>query len=336
MRVERITTLEDFRKIRNQWNSLLRSSEDNSIFYTHEWFCSWWKSFSFGKSLETLLFKDKQGELLGIAPLMSEGNKLRFIASQEVTDYCDFVVRKGKAEEFYPQLLDYLETHYSNVEKIELINIKSTSLTLASLPRTAHKYGYSCLQSKAEVAPFLDLPPTYEEFLSLLSRKNRHELRRKLRRINNLEGVKIAKIINPPGSQTAIKAFIDLHKQSEPSKKKFWEKEGMVDFFREITLQFSEKKWLALLFLCHDEKIMASLLNFSYNDQVHFYNVAYNRDYSWYSPGLFLFDRSIKQAISENKRKADFLRGRERYKYYFGTKESRILSLTLNQGVKTG
>lgn len=329
MRVERITTLEDFRRIGSQWDSLLRSSEDNSIFFTHEWFFSWWKSFSSGRSLEIFLFKSDQGELIGIAPLMSDQNELRFIASQEVTDYCDFLIGKGKAEEFYLQLLDYIRNHYTRMERIELINIKSSSPSLSLLPRVASKQRYSCLQSESEVTPILDLPPSYQEFLLLLSRKSRHELRRKLRRIDNLEGRKIVRIAGPPGLQTAIKAFIALHRRSEPAKEKFWEKEGMVDFFREFIMQSSKKRWMELNLLYHKEKIIAALLNFSYHDQVYFYNVAYDKDYSWYSPGLFLFDHSIRQAISEKKKKADFLRGREKYKYYFGTKESKIFNLIL-------
>lgn len=77
---------------------------------------------------------------------------------------------------------------------------------------------------------------------------------------------------------------------------------------------------------------MAALLNFSYSDQILFYNVAFNKDFSRYSPGLFLFNHCIKQAISKGKKKADFLRGREKYKYYFGAEDSKIFRLILTPG----
>ncbi len=334
MIVERITGSEHFRKIGSSWHSLLQSSEDNSIFFTHEWFSSWWKSFSADKSLEILLFKDKQGELIGIAPLMVQANTLQFIASQEVTDYCDFIVLKGRAEEFYSKFLEYLKIHYSTAEKTELINIKSSSPTLTFLPRFASKHNIFCSLSEAEVTPALDLPPSYEDFLSFLTRKNRHELKRKLKRIENLKGVKTVKIKDSESLKTAIEIFIELHKESDPLKEKFWRKKGMFDFFREMILQFSKRRWVELVFLYYEAKIMASLLNFIYEDKVLFYNIAYNRDYAWYSPGLFLFNNSIKNAISKKKKEADFLRGREKYKYYFGAKESKIFSLTLTHGVK--
>jgi len=329
MRVKRISDFKSFQNLKTSWNKLLLSSEENFIFLTHEWFYSWWKCFSEGKSLEILLFKDEQGKLIGIAPLMAEENTLSFIASQEVTDYCDFIIVKGRAEEFYENLLAYLKIHYAGIKRIELMNIKYSSPSCRLLPQIAPKHNFSCSVFEIEVAPGVVLPSSYEDFLRHLSRKNRHELRRKLRRIDNLQGKKTVKVIDPKGLQTSIETFIDLHRKSTLSKQEFWEKKGMSDFFREIILRFSSKRWIELNFLLYEDKIMASLLNFFYEDQIYFYNIAYNKDYSWYSPGLFLFNFCIKQAITDKKKKVDFLRGREKYKYYFGAKESKIFCLTL-------
>lgn len=329
MKIERITEFEHFRKIRRRWNSLLFSSDENSIFLTHQWFYSWWKCFSEGKFLEILLFKDGQREPIGIAPLMVKKNSLYFMASPEVTDYCDFITAKGRAEEFYHRFLAYLKIQYSGIKKVELMNLKSSSPALFFLPQLGPKYNFSCSFSEIEVSPVLELPSTYEDFLRLLDRKYRHELRRKLRRMDNLQGVKTVKVTNPKNLQTSIETFIDLHRKSDPSKQEFWKRKGMVDFFREITLQFSSQRWVELNFLMYKEDIMATLFNFSYENQIFFYNIAYDKDYGRYSPGLFLFNHCLKQAIIEKKKRADFLRGREKYKYYFGAEESKIFQLTL-------
>ena len=100
-KVERLTDFNRFQKIEDGWNELLSSSMQDCIFLTHQWFSSWWKCLSQGKFMEILLVKDQRGLLIGIAPLMRESDRLSFMASQEVTDYCDFIVRRGKEEEFY-------------------------------------------------------------------------------------------------------------------------------------------------------------------------------------------------------------------------------------------
>jgi CelD/BcsL family acetyltransferase involved in cellulose biosynthesis len=340
MKVECIKDPESLEELRDKWNELLFSTEQDCIFFTHEWISSWWKCFSGDNSLEILILKDKGGGLAGIAPFMTKGgldksspyNKgrtLRFIASQEVSDYCDVITHKERREEFYENLLDYLKTNYPDVEKIELMNIKSSSPTLSFLPRLAPEHGYSSTCTETEVAPLLALPSSYEDYMKGLSKKNRHELRRKLRRMESLEGVKITKITDAKELQSSLVAFINLHKEGSPLKEKFWGKKGMSDFFQEVASRFSFQKWVELNFLHHEDRIMAALINFSYSDQVYFYNVAFSKDFARYSPGLFLFNHCIKQAISEGKRKVDFLRGREKYKYYFGAEDSKIFRLEL-------
>lgn len=332
MKVERIRDPESLEELKDAWNELLFSSEQNCIFLTHEWISSWWESFSEENSLEILIFKEEKGCLAGIAPFMIKNKILRFIASQEVSDYCDVITHNERREEFYENLLDYLKTNYPDVEKIELMNLKASSPTLSFLPRLAPEHGYSFSFNETEVAPLLELPSSYEDYIKGLSKKNRHELRRKLKRMDSLEGVKITKIADSRELQSALLTFIALHKEGSPSKEKFWGKKGMSDFFQEIASRFSLQKWVELNLLFYEDRIMAALLNFSYSDQILFYNVAFNKDFARYSPGLFLFNHCIKQAISEGKKKADFLRGREKYKYYFGAEDSKIFRLILTQG----
>ncbi len=332
MNVERIRDPESLEELKDSWNELLFSSEQNCIFLTHEWISSWWKCFSEDNSLEILIFKDEEGSLAGIAPFMMKNKTLRFIASQEVSDYCDVITPEERRREFYENLLDYLKTNYSDVAKIELMNIKSSSPTLSFLPSLAPEHGFSASCTEAEVAPLLELPSSYEDYMKGLSKKNRHELRRKLKRIESLEEVRITKVTDTRELRSSLETFIALHKEGSPSKEKFWGKKGMSDFFQEIASRLALQKWVELNFLFYEDRIMAALLNFSYLDQVLFYNVAFNKDYARYSPGLFLFNHCIKQVMSEGKRKADFLRGREKYKYYFGAEDSKIFRLILTSG----
>ncbi len=260
---------------------------------------------------------------------MTKDKVLCFIASQEVSDYCDLITLDARREEFYRTLLSYLKTNYSDIKRIELINIRSSSPTLSILPGMVQEHGYSYSSAEVEVAPLLELPSSYEYYIANLNKKYRHELQRKLRRMESLEGVKVTKITDAKELQSSLETFIALHREGSPSKQRFWEKKGMSAFFHEIASRFSLQKWVELNFLYHEDRIMAALLNFSYSDQIYFYNVAFNKDFARYSPGLFLFNHCIKQAISEGKRKADFLRGREKYKYYFGAEDSKIFRLIL-------
>jgi CelD/BcsL family acetyltransferase involved in cellulose biosynthesis len=332
MKVERITEFDRFQGLEEEWNAFLRSTDIDCVFLTHEWFISWWEHLSGKNNLEVLLFRDGQDYIIGIAPLMTVGRRLRFIASHEVTDYCDFLSIPGKREALYKSLLSYLCDNYPDQTLIEFINIKSSSPTCVHIPEMASNYGFSSSLREIEVAPVLSIPSTYKDYLTGLKRKNRHELRRKLKRIERLDGIKIKKITETHHIQPAMDGFISLHQKSSPEKLAFWTTEGVADFFRNVIHRFSKKGWVEMNVLFFEDSLISALLNFLYGDEVLFYNVAYDLEYASFSPGFYLFHSSIVEAISKKKSYVDFLRGSEKYKYDFGAKECKIYSLTLTRG----
>jgi CelD/BcsL family acetyltransferase involved in cellulose biosynthesis len=334
MRIERFKDDQRFNQIRDEWNKALFASEQSCLFLTHQWFAAWWQSFGQTYEMEILVFTGDDGAFIGAAPLMLDGQSLRFMASHEVTDYCDFFFRRDYDSGFYKVLLGCLQAQFSAQTEMTFINIPASSITLLEIPRLAPEYGFEAKVMESEVVPLLSLPSSYEAYLNSLNRKHRHELRRKLRRMESLDRVQIINIKDPEEIESAIDAFISLHKEGSPDKKVFWEKKGMRDFFTTLTRQYSQQGWAKLSLLLTGNEMLAALLSFCFSDTLYFYNVAYNREYSSYSPGVFLFDQSIKQAISEGKKTADFLRGGERYKYYLGAKDSKIYNLVLKNKEK--
>ncbi|MFC2164320.1 GNAT family N-acetyltransferase [Acidobacteriota bacterium] len=332
MTVKRIDKFEDFVRLEEDWNIFLFSSDLNSVFLTHQWFSTWWKHLSEDSELHVLIFRDLEERLLGLAPLRIKEGKLLFIAGHEVTDYCDFITCPKDREGFFRAFLKSLKEDYSNLTHFEFINIKETSPTLIHIRKLAPEYGFACSQMESEVVPVLDLPTSYDAYTSGLERKNRHELRRKLRRIESLEGLKTKKITEPDELTATVDAFIDLHRASSEEKMNFWQKEGMIDFFREIVHQFAFRGWAELNCMFMKDSLVAALLNFTYQHEILFYNVAYSADFAAFSPGFYLFNSSIHEAIAAKKTRVDFLRGREKYKYDFGSKECRIYSLILTPG----
>ena len=332
MKVVRITEFDHFMDLAGEWNSFLYASGLDCVFLTHEWFSSWWESLSGRNSLEVLLFKDDQDQIIGIAPLMTDGRSLRFMASHEVTDYCDFLFLQDKKEEIYKSLLRYFSENYLDLTHLEFINIRSSSPTCVLIPELASDYGLSYSLRETEVTPVLSVPSTYEDYIKGLKRKNRHELRRKLKRIERLKGIKLKKITETRHLLRAIESFISLHKKSSPEKQAFWTTEGMPDFFKNVIHRFSKKGWVEMNVLFFEDSLISALLNFLYGNEVLFYNVAYDLEYALFSPGFYLFHASIVEAISSGKSSIDFLRGREKYKYDFGAKECRIYSLILKRG----
>jgi CelD/BcsL family acetyltransferase involved in cellulose biosynthesis len=336
MIIDRITCLEEFSAIKKEWDECLSFSDQATVFLTFDWFYSWWINFGNGHQLEILLFRDSNGTVDGIAPLMIKKGTLGFIASREVTDYCDFVIRQGMEKEIIAVFLLEIKNNSKRLDRLHLINIREESPSLPLLTRLAAELDLSAQVLETEVSLRLDLPESYQSFVSSLSRKNRHELRRKVRKTETLPGIEIKRVSDPGEIRIFLESFISLHRESNPSKAGFWEKKGIAEFFREITSRFSQQGWAELNLLSIDKEPAASLLTFLYNDEVLHYNIAYNPRFAAFSPGIFLFNHSIEKAIGLGKRRVDFLRGREKYKYNFGAKECKIRDfiLTLREDKK--
>jgi CelD/BcsL family acetyltransferase involved in cellulose biosynthesis len=329
MKVERIATYERFVDLKEQWNTLLFRSDQSYPFLSHQWFDAWWQCFGQDHILEILFFRDESDLPVGIAPMMIGDGVLQFIASCEVTDYCDFILSADNRNEFWIGLFDYFRKNHAKFSRIEFINIPESSLTLLDMPRLAVEHGFLCEVKKSEKVPVLTLPDSHDKYLQRIGRKNRHELRRKIRKLEGLGDVHLERISESEKLSSAIQEFISLHRESGSDKQEFWRKRGMPEFFDKLTALFVLESWVELIMLYAEKNLIAALLSFPFGDTLYFYNVAYNKEYSPFSPGFFLFDRSIRQAISERKQVADFLRGGEKYKYFFGAEDSKICNLKL-------
>jgi CelD/BcsL family acetyltransferase involved in cellulose biosynthesis len=329
--VEWVSEYTRFALLGERWNGLLARSVKNSPFLTHQWFDAWWKSFGAGKGLEILLVKGGTDDLVGLAPLMNAGGKLSFMASAEVTDYCDFIFREGCEERFFAILLECLIQNSSNFSGMEFMNIPEGSPTLSAFPRLARVRGFVCEMAETDVVPSVLLPDSYGKYLENLDRKDRHELRRKVRRLESSGPVRIERITGSQDAKKAVRKFISLHRKGGPARQAFWKKPGMPDFFLELASRFSSRNWLDIFLLYSGERLIGGLIDFAYEDRLYLYNVAYGRDFSSLSPGFYLFDHSIKLAIEEGMKTADFLRGGEKYKYFFGAKDSKIYTLTMSR-----
>jgi len=67
----------------------------------------------------------------------------------------------------------------------------------------------------------------------------------------------------------------------------------------------------------------------SYLDKFYLFNSAFERSFSQYNPGLYLFNHLISEAILRNKKEIDFLRREERYKYELGAKGRKLYKIIL-------
>jgi CelD/BcsL family acetyltransferase involved in cellulose biosynthesis len=257
------------------------------------------------------------------------------VGCRDVSDYLDLIVEVGQEDTVYGALLDYLVDEAPAWDVLDLCNIPQVSRTFVRLRELAEKRGFVTVVEIEDVCPIIELPPTWEEYLMMLSKKQRHEVRRKLRKADAEADTRFYIARPEEELHHEVQTFIDLHQMSTPEKDQFMDPQ-MQGFFFEVTQVLQERGWLQLAFVEMDGHKAASLLSFDYANAILVYNSGYDPGrFRQLSPGIIVTARCIEQAIKLGRAKFDFLRGDEVYKYRFGAQDTEVRRLLVARpGVK--
>ncbi len=287
----------------------------SSVFVLPSWLRVWWQNF--GSGFELYLAAVRQGgTIIGIAPLMINERTVSVIGSANVCDYLDFIVAPGKESDFFSVLLGDLQQ--KGIKYLDLGPLRPDSTVLTHFIGIAREQGYEVSCHQEDVSSELDLPPTWEEYLMILSKKQRHEVRRKLRRLWEADNTDYNCV---EVSQEKVADFMDtffrLFSLSREEKANFMTPQ-MESFFRSLARAMAEVGLLRVGIVELDKLPVAIAMGFDYNKTMYLYNSAYDPQYNSLSVGLLCKVLCLKESIQSGKEKWDFLKGGESYKYHIG------------------
>ncbi len=287
------------------------------LFVLPEWLKVWWKEFNNGAKPHLISIR-KNETLLGLAPLQKKNNRVSFIGNTDVCDYLDFIVAAGKETEFFEILFDYLAQE--NTKYLDLGLLRPDSTVLLNLLKVAQAQGCKVTTKSEDIALELDLPVTWNEYLGKLKGKQRHEVKRKLRRLDEAGDVRLRVATDADDIRKQLPTFFELFNLSSEEKATFMT-DQMRSFFRELSMTMADAGLLRLYVLELNASPVAMSLCFDFNNTLYLYNSGFDPRYHALSVGLLCKVLSIKDAIQRGRRKYDFLKGSEVYKYRLGGRE---------------
>jgi len=311
-------TQESFDSLDTYWANLRGNLRWSSVFVLPSWLRVWWQTFGSGAELN--LSAVRQGEkIIGIAPLLIRDRTASIVGSADVCDYVDFIVAPGTEGDFFAALLDDLR--HKDISQLDLRPLRSDSTVLTHLAAIAQNRGYQVLCHEEGVSVELELPPTWDEYLAMLTKKQRHEIRRKLRRLWEADNVAYRCIeVRQEEAGAFMDTFLRLFSLSRNEKASFMTPK-MESFFRSLAELMAEIGLLRFGTIELNALPVAMIMGFDYNDSMYLYNSAYDPDYSYLSVGLLSKVLCIKESIRRGRKKWDFLKGGEPYKYHIGGRE---------------
>ena len=348
MKIEVIRDLDGFNALAEQWNHLHQDSASAVPFLRHEYLAAWWQTLGGGEwprgALYVITGRQANGSLAGIAPLFLTENKdglpaLMLLGSIEISDYLDLLARP----EHLPAFLDALLEHLAGPDApawqvLDWYNLLDSSPTLPALAEASARRGWTLAQEPLQHCPYIPLPGDWEQYLTeQVDKKQRHEIRRKLRRIEELNArsdlahqpVRWYIVQDEATLDAEIADFLGLM-ANDPEKARFLS-EAMRAQMRLAVHAAFRAGWLQLSFLEVNGEKAAGYLNFDYGDHIWVYNSGLDFRFREYSPGWVLLGYLLQWANEHQRGIFDFMRGDEDYKYKFGAIDRRVVRVTVRR-----
>lgn len=304
LRTGLVTGPELFGALRADWLELQANSPGATPFQTFEWQSIWWKHFG-GNKVPMALTVHEGDDLVGLMPLTRTRLPWRAVRPMGVgpSDYLHPLARSGYEDEVAERLLERLRAS-RDVDLVDLHQVRETNALGVAASGAIHQA--TCL--------VLDLPPTYDEYLGMLGKSLRYDVR-KLDKSLFKEGRARIEWVGETGVLPGMDVLFDLHRQR-------WKERHLpgaflgrsIAFHREWAIRAAESGWLRLGLLHVDGQAIGAIYSMTMAGTAYYYQAGFDPAQGAVSPGTLLVASAVRRAIDEGARHFDFMRGDEGYK----------------------
>jgi CelD/BcsL family acetyltransferase involved in cellulose biosynthesis len=340
MLIERVDTFEDFQRLRPAWDNVWQRDPEAQFFLSWKWLAGVLENYP--EEWMALVARSADGDCLGFLPLRLKTvwsksrqqlrNELHFAGRLFWADYggilClpeyDETVLRAFAERLRQMNWShfYLKGFRISDRRYDLFMAPFADERLIVEPQTSLiNHG----ETDNLVCPYIDLPDTFEAYLTeKLSSNTRQKLRRFLRRLDSSPDYAIttsSAATRARDVQILEQLWSDMWRWKKGS-----ETGRLAAKYGKIVQRGLEDELVQLFILWHGETPLGALASFTDLDKSRllFFISGRDEDFRELPVGLILHAHNIRWAIEHGLRTYDFLRGNEPYKYALGAADVRL------------
>lgn len=336
-----LISTDEFARMRQRWNNLLRQSAADSVFLTHEWLFTWWQLFGRKNQLFIILVWTEEDELVGIAPFFIENRAvpllghirmLSFIGcNQAAPDFLGLILKPGWQLRAIAEIARQLEAHRQEWDLMALESLlcqrADNDHFISTLIQSRRLLRLRCDLH----CPYIDLPGSMEEYLLRFSPKHRKNIQRAARRISSLSGAAFYEPQNLQEAAALLQRLYALHAlRSEAAERdSSFTDPDFQTFHNQLVKTAFAAGMVKLFALRIGAAAEAVLYGFFYRQRFYFYQTGFNPVYDHESIGSVILYHAIERAIALGCLRFEFLRGEEAYKYSWTREEEELQHIYL-------
>lgn len=348
-RLHLITSPGQFLALGAEWNDFLRRTRSDSVFLTWEYLSTWWEVYGKDYDLRIITARDSEGALLGIAPLMAgrghafprrHFRHLTFLGGlgDSLAEYQDFMILPGWESRLIPAYLEFIEKDLANDWEVLLLrDTDERSPTVAPLLSSLAAPGGHALFFESRPAPHIQLPATWEAFLSGKSTNFKKQFNNHWNRLHKNHQVEWLEAGKDISILDAMAVVADLNRLRWGDKGDTFRSPEFTRFHQLLATRFQERGWLFLRILRVDGRNAGARYDYLYNGKLWNYQNGWDPSLEKLSLGKLLIGYSVRCCIEMGLTEYDFLGGLSDYKTSWSTGSRNLLRLEIpNPGKRAG
>jgi CelD/BcsL family acetyltransferase involved in cellulose biosynthesis len=323
LQVRCIESLEDLHPIRSQIDDF-----SNNPFLKCSWMFPWIDTWcSDDAKLKFLVVERENQKVVGFAPLvlknsLKRGRHIAFVGSGKAcADYMTFPATKGCERDVVKAVSDWLACHVDQWDRIELDGVTESDKTTGWFCESMSALECGVYRFESLSSWRLDLPNTWDEFMTTLSKNSRKKYRRQAKALSGKS--QLFKATDMATLREGLQVLEELHT-------KRWQSLGEPGCFghpgfREFLTRVAEEKLqsdsLSLIWMTFEGQPLAADIGFHSKGGFFTYQGGISVDHLRLEPGRAILRAQIEYAMERGAGFIDFLRGDEPYKARYQTRE---------------
>lgn len=312
--------------LRQAWEALLAQVASPSLFLTPTWITTWWSVFGRDRSLHVVTLRDRDGALVGIAPLqITRGHegvppKLRVLSfigqsGDTLAEELDVIVRPGHEREVAQVLVRHLLGEEApGFDLLRLARMRMDSAFLPRFEEAMEALGMPVERRGIQPSPALRLPVSQDELLRAQSRNFRSQLRNARNRLAREGEVTCVWGGSDVPVGEAMDTVIALHRQRWGPDDGSFDTDAYVTFHKALAPRLAEEGRLVLALLQVDGKPVAARYDFAYAKRIWCFQGGWNPAYERMRVGTLLTEDVLRWGVDRGFAEYAFLSGEDAYK----------------------
>ncbi|MFU8830598.1 MAG: GNAT family N-acetyltransferase [Wenzhouxiangella sp.] len=315
----------DFERLRPEWEALQQQSADGDPFLSCDWFATWWRAFG-GRRTLYLVTARHHGRLRAVLPLMLEqtwrhGIPLRRLAAigNDHTPHFD-LVRAGDDEHLHRAIWNHLTKLRDQWDVLDFPRLRADSGTTDRFIRLATEQDVPYrLWQRAPRSPWIDIQPSWNDYLASRSAGFRKSLRRKMRKLAKQGRVGLETVTGGEALDQGLADGLRIEAEGWKgyNRTAISSQSAVATFYTELAGIMAARRQLRLHFLTLDDARIAFDYSIIANQCLYSLKAGHRSACARFSPGTLMLGLIVQKAHQEGLTGVDLLGEADEFKMHW-------------------